>query len=371
MADIKKRKVFILCNKLTGGGVEKILQEVANYLAAKPDLYDVTVTVLEGPDEGRNLFLSNIKIKGVFRSSAAYKKWSLAWFWFKLRQLLYCIYLLLGQYDILLTIKDGWYIKLGAHMRANRKIAWVHTAALNNDWASQFFKSPEEERKCMSSFDNVICVSECKRQAVLDYSGDPGNLTVCYNPLNVLDIIERSKEEYILPANVSHPVFIAVNRLVDVKENIRLLECAKVLREKYDFSLWIVGDGEERENLENYIAEHKLTNVELLGWQENPYPIITAADWFVSASTCETYGLTLQEANILGKPGLVATLPVFEECADLSKVILVENSVEGLLNGMIEILENKVRISIDSDSESLHDKLYNERFKQIEKTILG
>ena len=38
MVDAKKRKVFILCNKLTGGGVEKVLQEIANYLAAQSDL---------------------------------------------------------------------------------------------------------------------------------------------------------------------------------------------------------------------------------------------------------------------------------------------------------------------------------------------
>lgn len=371
MADIKKRKVFILCNKLTGGGIEKILQEVANYLAAKPDLYDVTITVLEGPDEGRNLFLSNIKIKGVFRSSAAYKKWSAAWFWFKLRQLLYCIYLLLGQYDIVLAIKDGWYIKLGAHMRAKRKIAWVHTAALNSDWASAFFKSPEEERTCMAAFDKVICVSDSKRQLVLDYSGDPGNLAVCYNPVNAVDIISRAAEEVKLPADSMRPVFVAVNRLVDVKENIRLLECVKRLNSKYEFSLWIVGDGEERENLENYIAENDLKNVVMFGWKSNPYPIIKAADWFVSASTCETFGLTLQEANILGKPGLVATLPVFEECADPNKVVLVENSVGGLLSGMKKILEDEIPINIDVDEKKLQKEFYSDRFDKIEKVILG
>ena len=369
MVDAKKRKVFILCNKLTGGGVEKVLQEIANYLAAKSDLYSVTVTTLEGPDEGRSLFLDSIKIKGVFRSSAAYKKWSVAWFWFKFRQLLYCIYILLGKYDIVLTIKDGWYIKLGAHMRANRKIAWMHTG-VNSAWASSYFKSPNEERECLSAFDRVICVSEYKRQLILDYLGDPGNLIVCYNPLNVLDIVERSQEAVHLPANVCRPVFVSVGRLSYDKKNSRLLECAKMLKEKHEFSLWIVGDGKERENLENYIKENELTNVELFGWLDNPYPIINAADWFVSASTSETYGLTLQEANILGKPALVATLPVFEECADPSKVILVENSVEGLLDGMIEILEGRCSINIDSDINALHKKFFFDRIEKIEQLIL-
>ena len=351
--------------------MEKIMQDVANYLAEKSDLYDVTVTTLEGPDEGRELLSENITIKGVFRSKAAYKKWSLPWAWFKVRQLFYCIYLTLGKYDIVLTIKDGWYIKLGAHMKANRKIAWVHTAALNSDWASAFFKSPEEERKCMAAYSKVICVSECKRELVINYSGDPENLVVCYNPLNVEDILRRANEEIKLPPETVHPIFIAANRLVDVKENIRILECVKQLRNNYDFSLWIVGDGEERDNLEKYIESNKLTNVKLFGWQSNPYPFMKAADWFVSASTCETYGLTLQEANILEKPGLVATLPVFEECADQKKNLMVDNSVEGLLRGMRAILDGTVKIDASNDPAELQKVMYDDRFEKIERTILG
>ena len=91
---MSRRKVTILCSQLTGGGVEKVMQDVANYLAEKSDLYDVTVTTLEGPDEGRELLSKNITIKGVFRSKAAYKKWSLPWFWFKVRQLIYALILL-------------------------------------------------------------------------------------------------------------------------------------------------------------------------------------------------------------------------------------------------------------------------------------
>lgn len=368
---MEKRKVLILCNKLTGGGVEKVMQDVANYLAKKSDLYDVTVTTLEGPDEGRDLLSKNITIKGIFRSKAAYKKWSLPWVWFKVRQLFYCIYLTLGKYDIVLTIKDGWYIKLGAHMKANRKIAWVHTAALNSDWASAFFKSPEEERNCMAAFSRVICVSECKRELVIDYSGDPGNLVVCYNPLNVEEILKRSNEEIELPSERTHPIFIAVNRLSAEKENIRLLECVKQLGKDYDFSLWIVGDGEERDNLEKYIQDNNLTNVTLLGWQSNPYPFMKAADWFVSASTCETYGLTLQEANILEKPGLIATLSVFEECADHKKNLLVDNSVEGLLDGMRAILDGTVKIDVSNDPVELQKIMYDDRFEKIERTMLG
>ena len=200
---------------------------------------------------------------------------------------------------------------------------------------------------------------------------EPRELVVCYNPLNVEDILRRASREIELPPETVHPIFIAVNRLVDVKENIRLLECVKQLGKDYDFSLWIVGDGEERDNLEKYIQDNNLTNVTLLGWQSNPYPFMKAADWFVSASTCETYGLTLQEANILEKPGLVATLPVFEECADNKKNLLVDNRVEGLLKGMADILNGTVKIDASNDPVELQKVMYDDRFEKIERTMLG
>ena len=54
-----------------------------------------------------------------------------------------------------------------------------------------------------------------------------------------------------------------------------------MLEDGLDHDLWIVGDGEERSLLEAYIHENHLeASAKLLGFRENPYNLMYAADIF-------------------------------------------------------------------------------------------
>lgn len=362
---MSRRKVTILCSQLTGGGVEKVMQDVANYLAEKSDLYDVTVTTLEGPDEGRELLSKNITIKGVFRSKAAYKKWSLPWFWFKVRQLIYALILLLKKQDILLVLKDQRYLKLGSLIRANKKIAWIH---FDYEFSGIFTKK-EKLFRYLKSFDKVICVSKLVKNGVLSFVGDTGNLTVAYNPINVEGIVALSNGSVVLPSTNHKPIFVTVSRLNENKGIMTILESCKNLMKKFDFSLWIVGDGEDRGRLERYVNENGITNVCFLGWKDNPYPYIKNADWYVCASKNESYGLTIYEANIIGTPVLAGKLKVLSECANPNNIAFVDNSVAGISKGMSDIMEGKNIIEIKQDYKVLHEEFYNNRITRIEGII--
>ena len=64
----------------------------------------------------------------------------------------------------------------------------------------------------------------------------------------------------------------------------------------------ILGEGSERESLENYIRENKLENsIKLLGFKSNPYPYIKNADAYILSSRYEGYPLVLCEALVLNK----------------------------------------------------------------------
>ena len=168
---------------------------------------------------------------------------------------------------------------------------------------------------------------------------------------------------------VQRPLFVMVNRLTPIKQVLRILQCVKELNSQFNFTLWIIGDGEQREELEEFSLKNNLNNVVFLGRQENPYPFIAKADWFISASEYETFGLTVHEATVLNVPSLVATLPVFEECVSKDKVILVENSYQGLLAGMQYILEHP-NLRKEMSSKPLigytQEELYLNRLRDIE-----
>src|SRR5438445_6110983 len=72
-------------------------------------------------------------------------------------------------------------------------------------------------------------------------------------------------------------------------------------------NLVILGEGDERRNLERLISSFGLDGrVILPGYVKNPYPIIAGARLFVSSSNAEGFPNALIEAMVLGCP-VVAT----------------------------------------------------------------
>lgn len=64
-----------------------------------------------------------------------------------------------------------------------------------------------------------------------------------------------------------------------------------------------MGEGTDREKLEQYIKQHHLeTCVRLSGFHTNPYPYLAKADLFVCSSRAEGYSTVITEALILGLP---------------------------------------------------------------------
>lgn len=368
-----KRKVLILVNTLSGGGIQKVMQDVANYLAAQNAKYIVTVVALESPEKRTELLDPNIRVISCFRSKAAFKKYSIPWGLYILKRGFFCLGLLLKRYDIVLVLKDGWYIKLGGILRANCKIGWFHTGSLKEPhWTRLFFKSNEEEQKCLSTYNHIVCVSEFAKQEVEKTIGKVNNLVVLYNPIDINRITNLSKDEVTIKNEEVHPIFIAVNRLAPEKNTMSLLRCVKKLNTNYSFSLWIVGDGEEKKQIEEYVVENKMKNVTLYGWKKNPYPYIKSADCLISVSAYETFGLTLQEAAVLNTPSLAVQIPVFSECAPKSKTFLIPNNEEGIYEGLKRILDHPDLLRDIRNNQDMmlsHKHLYTDRLAMLERLI--
>src|SRR5262249_3018636 len=100
---------------------------------------------------------------------------------------------------------------------------------------------------------------------------------------------------------VPHPYIVSSGRLV-LSKNFRLLiesYCSSSVAE----SLVIVGEGEERPELERLISRLGLSGrVILPGHVQNPYPIIGAARLFVSSSNLDGFPNALIEAMTLDCP---------------------------------------------------------------------
>lgn len=354
-----KKKVLILNSQLCGGGAERIAQLGAGLLAG-PET-ELTIWAPQGSKaQLARCYPPGTRFYRLPFWDGPCRRFSPLWFRNRFCRLLFeGLLLRLRRWDMIVAMKEGPSMRLASRLRAKKRLAWVHTDYSSLHWSKWSFHSDREELACMARFDRVCCVSEAVRESLIRSLGDPGNLQVLYNPVDAAGIRKRAEEpipEKDLPS--AGPVLIAVGRLDPVKRFSLLIDVCRELGKRYSFSLWIVGGGEEEEALMRQCAD--LPFIRLLGQKDNPYPYIARADWLISASESESYGLTVQEALILGVPVLACACPGIRESLEPRFGKPVGMDREALLEGLREILEHPEqtgaygrRIQTEFDAQAL------------------
>ncbi|MCW1311533.1 MAG: glycosyltransferase [Candidatus Rehaiarchaeum fermentans] len=171
-------------------------------------------------------------------------------------------------------------------------------------------------------------------------------IEVIYNPIPIEDIINKGKEEvnHSWFANKSYPLILGVGRLNKQKDFPNLLRAFSILRNRIDARLVILGEGEERKNLENLANELGISEyVWMPGFVDNPYKYMSKASVFVLSSVYEGLPTVLIEALGLGVPVVSTDCPSGpSEILDggkYGKLVPVENS-QLLAEAILETLNN-------------------------------
>lgn len=95
----------------------------------------------------------------------------------------------------------------------------------------------------------------------------------------------------------SYKVFLGVGRLAIQKDFSSLIKAFSLIKDNPSYKLIILGEGEERVNLEYLINELNISNqVDLLGRVDNPYAYMSASNVFVLSSKFEGLPTVLIEA---------------------------------------------------------------------------
>ncbi len=96
------------------------------------------------------------------------------------------------------------------------------------------------------------------------------------------------------------PVVMSMGRFVPRKGFHTLIQAIAKVPDAY---LWLVGDGEERANLEKLAADLGVAKrVRFAGWQKDTRPFLAASDIFVMASSHEPLGNVILESWAQGTP---------------------------------------------------------------------
>ncbi len=114
------------------------------------------------------------------------------------------------------------------------------------------------------------------------------------------DNIKKTRTSLGIPKGI--PVFLSVGRIEEQKGYPCLIDALEILdRKGINFCMLILGEGREREKIENLVKEKKLNKkIYLLGNKKNVKEYLTASDMFIMPSFWEGLPLALLEAMASG-----------------------------------------------------------------------
>lgn len=330
-------KILFFIETLKAGGAEKVMIDLVNHMDQTK--FAITVQTV-WPCDAERYLAPGIRYKSMYSAEN------------KANHLRYRVEAESGL-AYRLHVKDDYdiecaYLEMGptkvmsasTNKRA-KKLAWIHcdlTKAVNDPKAYA-----EKTAPWYAKFDQIVCVSQSVKDRFDELFQNRFDSTVLYNVID--DAAIRAKARLPLPNGVKKRRFtvLSVGRFSPPKKYIRLLQAHKrLLDEGLQHDLWILGDGPERELLEQYVAENDLRDsVWMPGFIENPYPFMREADLLACSSVYEGYSTFMTEGVILGKPIVTTDVSGMRELLGDSQFgLIVENDDEAFYHGMRRMLSD-------------------------------
>ncbi|MGL5934431.1 MAG: glycosyltransferase [Cetobacterium sp.] len=193
----------------------------------------------------------------------------------------------------------------GIHkLKKSKNIVWVHSSVEN--WKKKKSRIKNYVKR-IEKYDKVICI--CKEMMV-DLKMLNNNLSkkidYIYNPIDKDNIINLSKENVEIDEKkyFNQEYILMVSRLDTIPKDFEtLIDGFGLAKENgYSGNLYIIGDGPDKNKVENLIFESKYSkNIKLLGSKKNPYNWMKKADKLVLSSKYEGLPTVLLEGLILKK----------------------------------------------------------------------
>lgn len=151
----------------------------------------------------------------------------------------------------------------------------------------------------------VALSEEIKKTIVNAYGLKEVNVPVVFNGVDLSNC--KEKKDYSVRGNFK---ILHVGRFFEQKNHIGLLRAFKLFHSEVNASeLWLVGDGEKRIDIENFISENNLDGyVKLFGLQKDSYKFLSEADVFTLPSIYEGMPMALIEAMGTGLPIVVTAV---------------------------------------------------------------
>jgi glycosyltransferase involved in cell wall biosynthesis len=212
-------------------------------------------------------------------------------------------------------------------------------------------------KKCSDKISYIICPSNELKKKFLELNlFSVEKLLVIQDPhINARKINKLKRIKFDDNFFDKNKVLISVGRLTKQKNYFFLIVAFKKLIKKYaNLKLLIIGDGEEKQSLNNLIKKFSLNDkIKITGYKENIYNYLSRSDFYVSTSSWEGSSLSMIDSAFIGLPILCSDCPT-------GRKEFIEDNKRGYIfqnNNELDFLEK-------------FDQMFNEPPKKIRSKLL-
>lgn len=355
----KMKKILFGITGLTLGGAERVLVDIANQLC---NIYEITIFTIYAKGELEKQLSEKVKVKSLYNMSYSEQSKFQKYFAIPLKILLLnkIIYdrKIKKDYDVEVAFLEGPITRLfSINNKTTKKIAWIHNdiaLVFGNGIKAKIKKKLDE--KVYQKYEELIFVSKDNQKKFEEIYSLTNKKEVIYNYINAKEVIEKANKNENITWKEQEINIVTVARLVNQKAIDRLINVhSKLIKEGFDHAIYVIGDGPEKNKLQNMIQDKKVeSSFFLLGKKENPYPYIKQADYFCLLSYFEGYGMVLEEAKILGKPIIITDTAAREAIENYKNSTILANDEKAIYEGLKKMIKKEEK-SVSDETKKDYD----------------
>lgn len=294
-----RRRIAFVINSLGPGGAERVMNNILH--SADPQCWDVHLILLDREEETR----TPPDFVTVHRLDCQMRLWA------SIQQLKRALRSLKPDVVVSFLVRANV-----ASVIAARRLAIPVIISERSNLSAHLAGRYRDVRRLLAGAaprliypraDRVIACSEGVRSDLVEnFSVKPDLIETIHNPVDFASIVRGG----VRPPEIALPerFMISVGRLVEAKGFADLIEAYAAAQP--EIPLCILGEGPDRAKLEAMIGKLGLADrVLLLGYTDNPFAILSRAEFYVSASRCEGFPNALAEAMAIGLPSISTDCP--------------------------------------------------------------
>ena len=351
---------FLYESVFTLGGVQRCITSISNYLVRNG--YDVSIICTNTRvQENRKTYDLDERVKVIFTKKPHifrkiinrslnkiriinYKTGILK---NNIKILDYIYYFYFGKYVQNIVNNEKFDVLIGCGVEHTKlasmikgknikKIGWQHhNYEVYYENGKSFYNEDASVKEMFKNLDEYIVLTKYDKEKLKERKGL--NSITIYNPIGF-----KQEEK----SNLENKKFLALGRLNKIKGfDILIDNFEKFNRVNKEWTLDIVGDGPEKENLEEQIKKFNLEDyIRIIPRQNNVKELYKEASIYCMSSRSEGWGLVTLEAMESGLPVIAYDMPCVREIfVNNDGIIIPYGNNDKYVEAMLDLAENKIK----------------------------